>query len=356
MSLSVSPFRPLVPQLALLAPAGGGGSAWIEPREAPFPLPGGGKTAEGVTRGSGLLTRGADESGRLPRPRYVSFKDFVADMPNRDWLNQGTLLVLTRHGESVFNRLNKVFHGSMDSPLIDAGRAQALKLGRMLRALPIRAIYASPVERAHDTAEIIRGELGLERAVILNRDLIEVSHGIMDSYPRDLTAAGVDAFLKRMENPAERARLAAAHGLKPEEADFAVARCRKRRELIRAYCEKHGVDEDAAIREAAEGTQTLDYAAPIDGESFAQGYARAGRFENLLNSAEAAPGAVVVTAHGMLDKELLLNLAGIDLISRKQLNRIRQDNCCINVLWRKAGSDRWELLVLNDAQGPEDLD
>jgi broad specificity phosphatase PhoE len=298
----------------------------------------------------------AVKPGDLPNPRYANFNAFLADMPNHDWLNQGTLVVLTRHGESVFNRLNEVFHGSMDSPLIDAGREQARKLGRVLRALPIRAVYASTVARARDTAEIIRGELGLDRPVIPDDGLIEVSHGILDSYPRDRNAAEVDAFLKRMENVSERERLCLDYGVTPQEADYAVARCRKRIEIIRAYCARNGVSEDDAIREAKEGTQSLDYTAPIDGESFAHGYARAGKFKAFLESEEAAPGALVVAAHGMFDKELLLNQMGVELISRKQLNRIRQDNCCINVLWRKKGSSQWQLFVLNDAVGPEDFD
>lgn len=374
MPISASVYRPLLPQLALLAPMPLLTPAVSTPR-TPIFQPGQTHRLHTFTpahphrelRGTGLLTRKPlngkiapssfpAKSEKLPDPRYENYEDFLEDMPNHDWAGEGTLVVVTRHGQSIFNRLNKFFHGSMDSPLVDNGISQARQLGRLLRALPIRAIYSSPVPRARDTAEFIRQELELARPVAVDADLTEVSHGILDSYPKDMTPTEVDAFLKRMEDPAERARFGAGYDITPAEADYAIARVRARVALIRKYCAENGISEANAIRAAEEGTQRLDYTAPIDGESFLQGDARAMLIREFVESRESEPGAIVLTAHGMFDKILLMEMTGVDLTSRKQLSRIRQDNCCINVLWRKKGSNQWQLLVLNDSESPEEWD
>jgi len=79
-------------------------------------------------------------------------------------------LLLARHGESEW-----MVHGDeagFNSPLTDRGRQQARLLGRWLAANhEVDAIYASPLIRARETAEIVAAELGLP--LCLDDDLRE---------------------------------------------------------------------------------------------------------------------------------------------------------------------------------------
>src|SRR5262249_3063553 len=67
------------------------------------------------------------------------------------------------------------FQGQLDVPLSDLGRQQARALGEALRRRPPAAIYASPMQRARDTAEIAGAALGI--AVTTVEDLRELSLG-----------------------------------------------------------------------------------------------------------------------------------------------------------------------------------
>lgn len=63
-------------------------------------------------------------------------------------------LYLVRHGETEWNR-ESVFRGTADVPLNRQGLAQARAVGRRLRAVPVAAIFSSPLTRARATAEAI---------------------------------------------------------------------------------------------------------------------------------------------------------------------------------------------------------
>lgn len=69
-------------------------------------------------------------------------------------------LFLARHGESEW--VVRGDEAGFNSPLTDMGRQQARLLGRWLAAKQeIDAIYASPLIRASETAEIVAAELNL---------------------------------------------------------------------------------------------------------------------------------------------------------------------------------------------------
>ncbi len=65
-----------------------------------------------------------------------------------------TILLLIRHGRTAWND-NGRMQGWADEPLDDIGRAQAAALARRLRVERLDAIYASPLLRSRETAEII---------------------------------------------------------------------------------------------------------------------------------------------------------------------------------------------------------
>jgi broad specificity phosphatase PhoE len=71
------------------------------------------------------------------------------------------LLYFARHGESEANRSRTFSNRDLVHPLTALGRSQAERLAERLEAERIAAIYASPVLRARQTAEIVGARLGL---------------------------------------------------------------------------------------------------------------------------------------------------------------------------------------------------
>ena len=67
-------------------------------------------------------------------------------------------LLLIRHGETAANREYR-YVGNLDEPLAERGRAQAACLATALAEFPIRAVYASPLRRADETARPIASRL-----------------------------------------------------------------------------------------------------------------------------------------------------------------------------------------------------
>jgi len=86
-----------------------------------------------------------------------------------------TDLYLVRHGETEWNRLRRI-QGLTDIPLNDIGREQARRTGMLLTRRPIARVYASPLGRARETAEIIARELGLPEPE-LNAEFVERNYG-----------------------------------------------------------------------------------------------------------------------------------------------------------------------------------
>jgi broad specificity phosphatase PhoE len=84
-----------------------------------------------------------------------------------------TLFHLLRHGEREASR---VLVGRLPGfGLTDKGRADIAVVAERLAAENIAALYASPLQRTHETAEIIAARLGV--AVVLHDDLLELDFG-----------------------------------------------------------------------------------------------------------------------------------------------------------------------------------
>jgi uncharacterized phosphatase len=71
-----------------------------------------------------------------------------------------TSLYLVRHGETDWNAQRRI-QGTTDIPLNAMGRGQAAATGALLARREWDGIYASPLSRAMETAEIISAEVGL---------------------------------------------------------------------------------------------------------------------------------------------------------------------------------------------------
>jgi broad specificity phosphatase PhoE len=76
-----------------------------------------------------------------------------------------TTILLARHGETDWNRELR-FQGHADPPLNDTGRAQAAELASGLASERLAAVYASPLRRALETAEIVAAVHGLEPVTV----------------------------------------------------------------------------------------------------------------------------------------------------------------------------------------------
>lgn len=69
-------------------------------------------------------------------------------------------LILIRHGQTEFNLVGRM-QGQLDTPLTDAGRAEAEAAAAELGSWPIGTVVSSDLERARDTAALVADALGL---------------------------------------------------------------------------------------------------------------------------------------------------------------------------------------------------
>jgi broad specificity phosphatase PhoE len=108
-------------------------------------------------------------------------------------------LLLARHAESAWNAERR-FQGRTDVGLSDTGREQAAALARALARRRVGAIYASPLVRARETAEIVARERGL--TVTLVDELRELSLGAWEGRTVDeVLATEADAYRLWRERP-----------------------------------------------------------------------------------------------------------------------------------------------------------
>jgi broad specificity phosphatase PhoE len=83
-------------------------------------------------------------------------------------------VLLVRHGETEDNAAAR-FQGRLDTPLNARGREQSAALAQALRDEGLRALYCSPLLRAHETARIVGAAIGLEP--IIDERLVEADAG-----------------------------------------------------------------------------------------------------------------------------------------------------------------------------------
>lgn len=84
-------------------------------------------------------------------------------------------IYIVRHGETVWNA-KRLLQGSADIELSEKGRALAGETGKNLEFLPFDKIYSSPLIRAYETANLIRGHRNIP--IIRDERLRELCFGI----------------------------------------------------------------------------------------------------------------------------------------------------------------------------------
>jgi alpha-ribazole phosphatase len=195
-----------------------------------------------------------------------------------------TTVYLVRHG-SVVGAETRRFIGHLDVPLSPQGERQMAALASRLQAITFDAVYASDLQRARRSAEILAA-------------------------PHGLTPVAV-----------------------PELREFAMGRW----EGLTAE-EIRRLDEMAFTRWMAD---VAGYQFP-DGESLVHLSARAWpAFERIV--AAHANGSVVVVAHGGTNRMILCRALGL---GAERLLALGQDYAGLSVLRRSA--ERWTLRLLND--------
>ncbi|MBI1900930.1 MAG: histidine phosphatase family protein [Planctomycetia bacterium] len=197
------------------------------------------------------------------------------------------ILYCIRHGESTYNSQGRV-QGQADPPLSDLGRAQARALAAALAEQAVEAVFASPLKRAFETAEIVAGALG----VLLSADdrLKEIDVGV---------------FQGKTWEEIEADTPEAAAGWQSHDPDFVIPGGESRRQLM-----ERAAAAFRAIRET--------------------GYAR-----------------VAVIAHGGTISAALKVL--LEIPARR--NPFSLVNAAISKLeWPEGREDRVKLLSLNDVE------
>ncbi len=175
-----------------------------------------------------------------------------------------TTLYLVRHGETEHNRRGIIQGGGVDSELNDTGRAQARALAERLQSAPLDALYASTLQRARQTADILaRPHEPVSRTHL--RDLSEMDWGVFEGAPpseerdaamgaikSDWRAGHYDRTIEEGESIRDvqaRARRALRHILVREAGRtvLAVTHGRYLRVLLATFLDDHGLEDMQAL-------------------------------------------------------------------------------------------------------------
>ena len=114
-------------------------------------------------------------------------------------------MILIRHGQSTANA-SGVWQGQLDFPLSEQGRLQAAHTGRALRGTKISGVYASPLSRAFETAEIVARKAVFSGEVVPIPGLTERHGGILEGHTWAEQEARNPAFAEKFLSLPEEER------------------------------------------------------------------------------------------------------------------------------------------------------
>lgn len=111
-------------------------------------------------------------------------------------------ICVTRHGETDWNKMG-ILQGWLDVPVNELGRRQAYDMAARFADAGFAAVWASPLVRARESAEIIAARLQLPPPFI-HEGLKERNFGAIQGIPKDELAELNPALLEQIlrRNPA----------------------------------------------------------------------------------------------------------------------------------------------------------
>lgn len=194
-------------------------------------------------------------------------------------------LILMRHGESEWNRLN-LFTGWVDVPLSAKGIEEALAAGQKIRDIPIDIIFTTPLSRARSTALLAMSQHRGGRVPVIQHP----GEGRMDAW-------------------------AQIHSTQTREQTIPVICAWQLNE--RMYGDLQGANKaETAARYSAEQVQIWRRSydvAPPNGESLAMTAARAlPYFKNEIVPYLHKGANVFISAHGNSLRAILMDLDQLD--------------------------------------------
>ena len=107
-----------------------------------------------------------------------------------------TEIYVLRHGQTDWNRRGAL-QGQLDTPLNDAGLAQARDAAKLLAGLSFAAVYASPLRRARDTARLATG--WAPGAIETDARLLEIAFGTWEGCESAALGERIRPFLEASE-------------------------------------------------------------------------------------------------------------------------------------------------------------
>jgi broad specificity phosphatase PhoE len=125
-------------------------------------------------------------------------------------------VLLIRHGQSTANA-SGVWQGQLDFPLSEEGRLQAAEAGRALKSKEISGVYASPLARAFETAEIVAREAGFPGEIVPEPGLMERHGGVLEGHTWAEQEANNPKFAQKFLSLPEEERWAFAGAETDEE-------------------------------------------------------------------------------------------------------------------------------------------
>jgi broad specificity phosphatase PhoE len=110
------------------------------------------------------------------------------------------LLHFLRHGQTQHSRDNLYCGGDVDAPLTPEGHAMARSFAQAYQKTTWSAIYASPLQRAQDTARPMQALSGV--GVQVREELREIRYGAWDGRSvEDVTRQDADAYRRWLADP-----------------------------------------------------------------------------------------------------------------------------------------------------------
>jgi len=201
-----------------------------------------------------------------------------------------TTVIIVRHGQSTSN-LSRIISGHRDeATLTDIGQQQARKVGEMLDELPLDAVYASPLQRAQHTCQLILETMAAKSA----------TKGAM--LPEIQTTKEIEEISLPLWE---------SHSFADVEANYPEA----------YYAWRHDPNNLKMAVPNADGTTTDFY--PVR-----EIWERASKFWPELLKKHAGK-TVLLVAHSAINRALVGSAIGL---GPESLNSMGQKNCAINVL------------------------